>query len=683
LTRIRNVRNTTKFKRSIKAISPVIATLLMIAIAVVASLVVYAWVMGYMGTTTTKAGRAIQIQSYAPTPATNPTNLLVYVQNVGQGDVQLSQTQSVYIDSNLVPISNPNTATIPIPVGQTVELTVPLPTGYQTGDKLEIKVTTTDGTFMTASGTGTSSSGGGSGTTAAITLSSNSGTAGSTITLTGSNFAATSAITVKFDTTTLTTTPAAVTTTAAGTIPTGVTFTIPATASAGSHTITVTDAASNYATSTYTVTSSGNSYVTTTTLAAIATPLTPGQTNVAFSGSVASSTAVPNGQPVVLQYSTSTTGPWTTAATVNTASGTGAFSGTFTAPAAGSYYFQAYFAAYTSGTNTWQTSTSSRQTIAVSALTQYTITFGSSGLGTDGSGTLVTYTVNGGSQTSIGVAGGSVTVTAGDSIHYSFQSPIASSGSPSTTRYLWSSTSGLSQTLQTNTFTASATGTITATYTTQTFGVDVSNTGFANSGTTVSVTLTNCKANDVIIVFGSANGNLPSGVTDNLGTHLTWALRDSVDQSGHQRISEYSAVFGAGGTITITMTFTADTTNGFSVVAFAISGANTATPFDTHAGLPYSAYSSTTNTAPSVGGVLTTNANDLIIGLAGSRTATTETPAGTGFALIKSVTSAVGSGAAEDEILTSPLSSSTTISFGTTISTSTWSMIVDAVQRAW
>ena len=38
MTRIRNVKNTTKFKRSIKAISPVIATLLMIAIAVVASL---------------------------------------------------------------------------------------------------------------------------------------------------------------------------------------------------------------------------------------------------------------------------------------------------------------------------------------------------------------------------------------------------------------------------------------------------------------------------------------------------------------------------------------------------------------------------------------------------------------------------------------------------------------------
>ncbi len=52
-----------KFRRNARAISPVIATLLMIAIAVVASLVTYAWVMGYMNFTTEKTGKAIQIQS--------------------------------------------------------------------------------------------------------------------------------------------------------------------------------------------------------------------------------------------------------------------------------------------------------------------------------------------------------------------------------------------------------------------------------------------------------------------------------------------------------------------------------------------------------------------------------------------------------------------------------------------
>ncbi len=51
------------FKKNTKAISPVIATLLMIAVAVVASLVAYAWVMGYIGGQTAKTGNAIQIQS--------------------------------------------------------------------------------------------------------------------------------------------------------------------------------------------------------------------------------------------------------------------------------------------------------------------------------------------------------------------------------------------------------------------------------------------------------------------------------------------------------------------------------------------------------------------------------------------------------------------------------------------
>jgi flagellin-like protein len=142
LTRIRNVRNTTKFKRSIKAISPVIATLLMIAIAVVASLVVYAWVTGYIGGSTTKAGKAIQIPSFALDDA---GKLHVYVQNVGQGTTQLS---AVYVNDALV--ASPNDQ---IPEGNTVELVINGP--YSENTKLNIKVTTTDGTFMTTTGTGT------------------------------------------------------------------------------------------------------------------------------------------------------------------------------------------------------------------------------------------------------------------------------------------------------------------------------------------------------------------------------------------------------------------------------------------------------------------------------------------------------------------------------------------------
>jgi flagellin-like protein len=150
MTRISNVRKTTKIQRSVKAISPVIATLLMIAIAVVASLVAYAWVMGYMGTTTSKAGKAIQIQSFASMDG----NLVVYVQNVGQGDVELNQDQSVYVDSVLVSITAPDQLKIPIAQGETVELQTDAP--YTAGTRVNIKVTTIDGTFMQITGTGTS-----------------------------------------------------------------------------------------------------------------------------------------------------------------------------------------------------------------------------------------------------------------------------------------------------------------------------------------------------------------------------------------------------------------------------------------------------------------------------------------------------------------------------------------------
>ncbi len=73
------VRRITKIRRNIKAISPVISVLLMIAVAVVASLVVYAWVIGFIGGKTTQVGKAIQIQSVAR----HRYHLSVYAQNVG------------------------------------------------------------------------------------------------------------------------------------------------------------------------------------------------------------------------------------------------------------------------------------------------------------------------------------------------------------------------------------------------------------------------------------------------------------------------------------------------------------------------------------------------------------------------------------------------------------------------
>jgi FlaG/FlaF family flagellin (archaellin) len=87
-------------RRNVKAISPVLAVLMMIAVAIAGSLVVYAWVMGYIGLSTERSGQAIMIQSIAND--VTDTDLLVFVQNVGEGVVQLEEFSCLYINGEIV-----------------------------------------------------------------------------------------------------------------------------------------------------------------------------------------------------------------------------------------------------------------------------------------------------------------------------------------------------------------------------------------------------------------------------------------------------------------------------------------------------------------------------------------------------------------------------------------------------
>ena len=141
----------TRLQRSGKAISPVLSVLLMIAIAIAAALVAYAWIMGYLGGTTQKTEHAIQIQSVSSTPA--PDNLLViYVQNVGKGLVHLQQDSSVYVNDFLRTISqcpkdNPlgTGELLSLQEGETGELIMDYQ--YIRENYLKIRVVTTEGTF--------------------------------------------------------------------------------------------------------------------------------------------------------------------------------------------------------------------------------------------------------------------------------------------------------------------------------------------------------------------------------------------------------------------------------------------------------------------------------------------------------------------------------------------------------
>jgi PKD domain len=111
--------------------------------------------------------------------------------------------------------------------------------------------------------------------------------------------------------------------------------------------------------------SDGAPYPTNLTLNGISTPLTPGQTGVAWSGTVSASPAVPDGNTVQLQWGTATDcSNVVTEATTTTTGGNGSFSSTFTAPAAGTYGFMAHFPD-TGGSTHWGASSSACQVITV------------------------------------------------------------------------------------------------------------------------------------------------------------------------------------------------------------------------------------------------------------------------------------------------------------------------------
>lgn len=144
------MRLATKIKRDLRAISPVISVLLMIAIAVVASLVAYAWIGGYLNFITGRSGNSLEIQSVFVDSETN--RLIVYVQNTGQSSVTFGP-DSVYVNGALKTInkigdnSNPSYP-FELPVGNTIKITVDYVV-VQT-EKISVKIVANEGTFSEA-----------------------------------------------------------------------------------------------------------------------------------------------------------------------------------------------------------------------------------------------------------------------------------------------------------------------------------------------------------------------------------------------------------------------------------------------------------------------------------------------------------------------------------------------------
>ena len=123
--------------------------------------------------------------------------------------------------------------------------------------------------------------------------------------------------------------------------------------------------------------------------------------------------------------------------------------------------------------------------------------------------------------------------------------------------------------------------------------------------------LTTTSTNDVIILFFTSvptPTTNPPTVTD--ASALSWNFRAFVANTGGI-LYEYYAISAAAQTAdTITVTANLAGTTG-TIYAFAISGANTATPFDSHGGIPATV---TSAISPFNLAITTSNANDMMIG---------------------------------------------------------------------
>ena len=114
-----------------KGISPVLATLILIVIAVVAGLVVYGWLMGWIGTQKQQVAFAVRVIR------TSAYNYTVEIRNVG----------SITVTLNKVTVTDPD--------GDTHEasLTGTLAPGHSTTATTKITSTGTDGNDAEATGT--------------------------------------------------------------------------------------------------------------------------------------------------------------------------------------------------------------------------------------------------------------------------------------------------------------------------------------------------------------------------------------------------------------------------------------------------------------------------------------------------------------------------------------------------
>jgi hypothetical protein len=200
--------------------------------------------------------------------------------------------------------------------------------------------------------------------------------------------------------------------------------------------------------------------------------------------------------------------------------------------------------------------------------------------------------------------------------------------------------------------------------------------GYASTNTvtsnTMTITLTTTQPNDVLYLSWVGNGGRRITGVSSSGTSA-WTRRAYITADSSHYVETWYATRATAGTTTITITLTSDSSTNCAAVAFGISGADTASPFDGNA------RTATGNSASASVSVTTSNANEFIIGALGVEHANSLTT-GSGFTLIRTQTVG-GTRQTSDEYMTGATAGTYTARY-TWTGSDYWGIIAEAVKQA-
>lgn len=186
-----------------------------------------------------------------------------------------------------------------------------------------------------------------------------------------------------------------------------------------------------------------------------------------------------------------------------------------------------------------------------------------------------------------------------------------------------------------------------------------------------TLTITTTKANDVLYVAAAPASTTITATVGSSPT-LTWNARATLVGPA-QSLYTFYAIAATANTYTVTVTYSARTNEG--CLGFAISGLNTASPFDS--GVSSVATGTGTGSTASVS-ITTNNPRDIFIGTAAITTSgTAAASTGTQLATITNSVTAIAS----DQLATSTVSNQA-VSFSTGSGTATWAEAVEAFVEA-